>query len=372
MILINPIYDTSFKFLMEDMDIAKGVISAIIGKDVVEIHFAAQEHAYRKAKDDTITLYRLDFCAKIREADGTLSAVLIEIQKAKISEDVTRFRHYLGKQYQKVDEVKVRDEVIKKSLPIVTIYFLDFTLNDELPTVTHVKRDYFDAISREKISVTPVPFIESLTHDSYIIQIPKITGDHSSKLERVLSVFDQHLVIDQENRRLINYSDEIDDPLLQMMVNQLNKAVADNEIKELIEFEEQIYQETLAALSEMRVEVKNLSDRASQAEADKEKAEAAKIVSDAKKVQAEAEKERAEAEKDKAEAEKEKAEVEKQKAEAEKDKAEAEKEKAEAEKEKAEAEKAKAEADKAKAEAEKEKLRKLLLKHGLTVDEIDS
>ena len=67
-----------------------------------------------------------------------------------------------------------------------------------------------------------------------------------------------------------------------------------------------IYQETLAALSEMRVEVKNLSDRAAQAEADKEKAEAAQVISNAMKLQAEADKHKAEAEKEKAEAEKEK------------------------------------------------------------------
>ena len=43
MIIANPIYDVVFKYLMEDLDIAKGMISAIIGEDVEEIQFQARE-----------------------------------------------------------------------------------------------------------------------------------------------------------------------------------------------------------------------------------------------------------------------------------------------------------------------------------------
>ncbi|MCX7998439.1 MAG: hypothetical protein N3A69_05730 [Leptospiraceae bacterium] len=37
LILANPIYDTVFKFLMEDLDIAKEIISAIIYKEILEL-----------------------------------------------------------------------------------------------------------------------------------------------------------------------------------------------------------------------------------------------------------------------------------------------------------------------------------------------
>ncbi|OQX78733.1 MAG: hypothetical protein B6D64_05995 [Bacteroidetes bacterium 4484_276] len=35
--VLNPIYDTVFKYLMEDIEIAKGFISTIIEQEVVEL-----------------------------------------------------------------------------------------------------------------------------------------------------------------------------------------------------------------------------------------------------------------------------------------------------------------------------------------------
>ena len=43
MIIANPIYDVAFKYLMEDLDIAKGVISRIIQQNVEALQFSAQE-----------------------------------------------------------------------------------------------------------------------------------------------------------------------------------------------------------------------------------------------------------------------------------------------------------------------------------------
>ena len=37
----------------------------------------------------------------------------------------------------------------------------------------------------------PDAFVESLTHDSIIVQIPRLHGRINNRLDRVLSVFDQ-------------------------------------------------------------------------------------------------------------------------------------------------------------------------------------
>jgi len=37
MIIANPIYDVVFKHLMDDIDIAKGVISTIISQEIVTL-----------------------------------------------------------------------------------------------------------------------------------------------------------------------------------------------------------------------------------------------------------------------------------------------------------------------------------------------
>ncbi|NJN34781.1 MAG: hypothetical protein HC817_11545 [Saprospiraceae bacterium] len=67
MIIANPIYDVVFKYLMEDLDIAKGFISRLINENIVEITFQPQEISVRKAfKDEIIRLVRMDFKAVIQ------------------------------------------------------------------------------------------------------------------------------------------------------------------------------------------------------------------------------------------------------------------------------------------------------------------
>ena len=42
MVIANPIYDTVFKYLMEDLDIAKGVLSIILNTEIVELNVKSQ------------------------------------------------------------------------------------------------------------------------------------------------------------------------------------------------------------------------------------------------------------------------------------------------------------------------------------------
>jgi DNA-binding ferritin-like protein (Dps family) len=43
MLIANPIYDVVFKYMMEDLQVAKTFVSAIIGDDVTELDFCPQE-----------------------------------------------------------------------------------------------------------------------------------------------------------------------------------------------------------------------------------------------------------------------------------------------------------------------------------------
>ena len=43
--IANPIYDVVFKYMMEDLKVAKTFIAAIIGEDVEELDFCPQEYA---------------------------------------------------------------------------------------------------------------------------------------------------------------------------------------------------------------------------------------------------------------------------------------------------------------------------------------
>ncbi len=143
MIIANPIYDTTFKYLMKNIKIAKGVISTILDEEIVKLDLKAQESVYKDKQRQKLTVYHLDFVAKIQGREGELKDVLIELQKSKYGFDIMRFRNYLGDEYKKGVEVLDDDgEPRMKALPIITIYFLGFRLSRTLPGVIKVARKY--------------------------------------------------------------------------------------------------------------------------------------------------------------------------------------------------------------------------------------
>lgn len=77
--IANPIYDSVFKYLMEDERIAKTILSALLKKDVVSIQ--ARPHEYSNQIRDSISMFRIDFSAKVQDADGSEHLILIELQK---------------------------------------------------------------------------------------------------------------------------------------------------------------------------------------------------------------------------------------------------------------------------------------------------
>lgn len=244
MLIANPIYDVVFKYLMSNLDIAKGVISTIIDEEIVYIDFKAQEfiHKFKKSTDQPFDVkdliyFHLDFVAKVKVRDGGYKNVLIELQKTNLPYDIDRFRKYLGSQYQRVDNVPINEsESVKDSLPIITIYFLGFNLPETLPSVIKVNREYIDVLSGRVIHERS-EFIERLTHNSYVIQIPQLHVALKSKLELILSVFQQEHFIDN-TRHLKSYDYEINDELMEKILKQLEKAAADKQLHQQLEVEE--------------------------------------------------------------------------------------------------------------------------------------
>ena len=136
--IANPIYDVVFKYLLDDNKIAKKLISLIIGKEIEELELKPTEFRNNFEKK-TLTVYRLDFVAKVRFEDGSLKNVIIEIQKAKFPTDIMRFRKYLGGQYANEDNTYIQNDR-KKALPILSIYFLGHSLKNANVPVIKVER----------------------------------------------------------------------------------------------------------------------------------------------------------------------------------------------------------------------------------------
>jgi hypothetical protein len=239
--IANPIYDVVFKYLMNDEKVAKLLLSAIIGKEVVSLEFRPTEHHFPVG--ELLAVLRMDFSARIMDADGREELVIVELQKAKMASDIMRFRRYLGEQYANKENV-VREPAAeyphRKALPIISIYFLGHTLARVKAPVVRVNRAYIDAATGEQIHEKE-EFIESLTHDSIVIQIPYLKDRRRTELEQLLALFDQSAATDDPHFLAVN-EEELPEryrPLLR----RLQKAVADSTLRQTMEAEDELIEE---------------------------------------------------------------------------------------------------------------------------------
>jgi hypothetical protein len=293
--IANPIYDVIFKYLMEDGKVAKLLISSIIGEEIEELDFRPQEFSTDidksrlEGRAGTLTVYRLDFTATIKTDEGA-KIVIIEIQKAKFATDIMRFRSYLGNQYSdtgSTQSVTINSHPRNIGIPIIGIYFLGHKLDYTDSAVIGVKRTYTDLITGEELT-TKESFIESLTHDSYVIQIPNLTKKRRSELETLLSMFDQSLSVDSTHHMLNVQEEEFPDKY-RPLIRRLQMAVSEPEMRKQMTLEDGI----LADFEEMQRRA--LSAEQKTAEAEKKTAEAEKKTAEAEKQTAEIEKQIAEA-----------------------------------------------------------------------------
>ncbi len=237
MIIANPIYDVVFKYLLEDTEIARELLSTILGVDIVELTVKPQETLVTD-KSGEIKIFHLDFKAVIAMDGGEQKTVLIELQKARQSHDILRFRKYLGDNYIK-EEVRKNNKgvIVSYALEIVTIYILGFELQGVDRPVLKVNRKYTDAITQEEV-IANDDFINKLTHECYTIQIPRLRHDQRNKLEEVLEVFSQDYVTDDLHN--LDFKKVSNIPLVKKMVKRLSKAAGNEKIKKTMEAEDMI------------------------------------------------------------------------------------------------------------------------------------
>lgn len=184
----NPIYDSVFKYLMEDERIARTLLSALLKKEV--LHVEQRPHEYSNVAKGDISMLRIDFAATVRESDGAQRLILIELQKTWLETETLRFRQYLGAQYSRKSNIDAESSG-RYALPMVAVYLLGHRVGDIEEPVLYVNHKSYDYNGREVTKGIPDPFVESLTHNSIIVQIPLLPYRINNRLSRVLSVFDQ-------------------------------------------------------------------------------------------------------------------------------------------------------------------------------------
>ncbi len=236
----NPIYDSVFKFLMEDERIAKTVLSAMLKKEVVSVEMRRHEHP--NVTRDNISMFRIDFAANIKEDDGTVHLILIELQKTWLDTETLRFRRYLALQYNAEENMQKNGDHKGYALPMVAVYLLGHRVGNIKNAVVYVGHKAVDYDGNVVEHGDSDPFINSLTHDSIIVQIPLLHGKINNKLDKVLSVFDQTRR-DAKNQQIVrieahNYEDDSE---MMYLLHRLSLATMSAEVRQEMNDEDEYY-----------------------------------------------------------------------------------------------------------------------------------
>ena len=244
MTIANPIYDIVFKYLMEDERIARTILSALLKKDVVAVEM--RPHEYSDENRDALSVFRIDFGATIRDADGNERLILIELQKTWLETETLRFRQYLGVHYSNPKNMTDGNH----ALPMVAVYLLGHKVGDIEEPVLYVNHQSCDYEGNVVEKGLPNAFVDSLTHDSIIVQIPRLhrvversgRAAGRSRLDMVLSIFDQTHRDEDDNRLLkIDGSAYANDREMEHILHRLTMAAADADMRHKMNVEDEYF-----------------------------------------------------------------------------------------------------------------------------------
>ncbi len=234
----NPIYDAVFKFLMEDDRVARTILTALLKKVVLSVKM--RPHEYSNSRKESVSMFRIDFAANVRQADGTEQMTLIEVQKSWVPSEVLRFRQYLGVQYE--SERNMTDAGY--GLPMVAVYLLGHKVGDIEEPVLYVHHEPLDYDGNVVTRGIPDPFVSSLTHESIIVQIPRLRGKINNRLDAVLSLFDQSRANAETNEHTVFVEDDRyseDDSEMQRILRRLLMAAVSSDVRQDMNVEDEYY-----------------------------------------------------------------------------------------------------------------------------------
>jgi predicted transposase/invertase (TIGR01784 family) len=233
--IANPSYDVVFKYLMADFKAAKILLSALLGDGIEILELLPQERPIPLNNEQgknplVISVVRFDYCATLN-INGEKKKVLIELQKGKNELDVARFRRYLGAHYDTKEHLKG----VKEVLPIIAIYIFGFNMEGVEPAVTRFHPSGTDLIENIPFNHGKDEVVDCLTHTSYFVQLSKLPAKSKNRVSKILSVFSQHWVRDDE-KRLYLPDELLEDIEIKVLVDRLHNALLDTETqRQLVE-----------------------------------------------------------------------------------------------------------------------------------------
>ena len=255
----NPIYDIVFKYMMEDERIARTILSALLKVEVLAVE--VRPHEYSDDTHENLSVFRIDFGATIRDAEGKKKLILIELQKTWLETETLRFRQYLGVHYSNPKNMQVNGSAI----PMVAVYLLGHKVGDIEEPVLYVNHQSLDYDGNVVTKGLPNSFVDSLTHDSIIVQIPRLHGHVNNRLDMVLSIFDQSRC-DQDDKRILRIDDRVyeNDADMEHILRRLTMAAADADIRHKMNVEEEYFSAIEKRDTEILLRDKHIAEQKAQ------------------------------------------------------------------------------------------------------------
>ena len=124
-------------------------------------------------------------------------------------------------------------------LPITTIYILGFNLPEIETPCIKVERNYKDLVNK-KIINKKSDFVEKLTHDSFIVQVERITDRYQTRLDKLLSLFEQTNFTD-ESKITKEFTHELDTDDIKLTTDILHFAGTNTQERKKIEIEQEAW-----------------------------------------------------------------------------------------------------------------------------------
>ena len=215
MLIANPIYDTIFKFLMDDNESAKIILSTLLNVDIEELTATTTIQSYLGEDEKNWgfgKLSHLDYAAQVLKPDGTKENILIELQKADLPSDFYRFRLYITEKFKKSHStIKKENTTIHTPLKFIPIFILNFEIENEICDLVIQTNKMVKGVLKDTILQNPVSFLDDLMYDLTIVQIPHITNidvekikDDAHKLElyKLFKLFDQNAKTQNDEYKL--------------------------------------------------------------------------------------------------------------------------------------------------------------------------
>ncbi|MDI9338700.1 MAG: hypothetical protein QM539_09790 [Alphaproteobacteria bacterium] len=196
-IITNPIYNAVFKYLMDDLESAKIIISTLLNKKILSLKPLSNDLVNsdppnqtsvtsntKKTDSDSnmIPLMRLDYSAEILHDNNTKELVTIELQKARFPSDELRFRQYIAENLKRTKDVKANKidpdtgKPKKKKVPMryLPIFILNFDIEKEIKDLVLITEHFTTGMFSGKKLTDPSRFLDNLLYNIIVVQLPYI------------------------------------------------------------------------------------------------------------------------------------------------------------------------------------------------------